>query len=80
MGVLVQPIPDSVRLRVTGDIETTLTVPYDDDDQFLLGISDGTLLQGTYDDNLKCAWEVVRDGAGMVRFLEGGALLEWRVE
>ncbi|MDX3911349.1 MAG: hypothetical protein QHC67_16255 [Sphingobium sp.] len=80
MSVLVQPIPDSVRLRVTGDIETTLTVPYDDDDRSLLGFSDGTLLLGTYDDSLQCIWEVARDGAGIVRFNEGGVVLEWHAE
>lgn len=32
------------------------------------------------DESLQCAWEVARDGAGMVRFSEGAALLDWRVE
>ncbi|MDB5714311.1 MAG: hypothetical protein JWO15_1708 [Sphingomonadales bacterium] len=49
MSVMVHPMPDSVSLRVTGDITTTLTVPFYDDDRFLLGFSDGTLLIGTYD-------------------------------
>lgn len=80
MTVLIEPIPDSVRLRVTGDIETTLMVPYGDDDRFLIGFSDGTLLLGTYDDSLQCVWEVARDGAGFVRFIDGTALLEWRAE
>lgn len=80
MCVMVEAIPDSVRLRVTGDIETTLTVPYDDDDRFLLGFSEGTLLMGTYNDNLECIWEVARVGAGIVRFVDGVALLEWRAE
>ncbi|GLJ00003.1 hypothetical protein [Sphingobium sp. BS19] len=80
MGVLIEAIADSVRLRVTGDVETVLTVPYDDDDRFLVGFSDGTLLLGTYSDKLECEWEVARDGAGMVRFNNGSAIIEWHIE
>jgi phage baseplate assembly protein gpV len=80
MSVMVHPMPDSVSLRVTGDITTTLTVPYDDDDRFLLGFSDGTLLIGTYDEDLECGWQVARNGAGFVRVIENTAVLEWRAE
>lgn len=80
MCVMVEAIPNSVRLRVTGDIETTLTVPYDADDRFLLGFSDGTLLLGAYNDSLQCIWEVARNGAGIVRFAGDVAFLEWRAE
>ncbi len=55
MAVTLEPIPGSFGLLSTGDIETVLTVPYDDDDRFFVGFSDGTLLQGTYDDNLDVA-------------------------
>ena len=81
MAVTIEPIPSSVQLRVMGDIETVLTVPYADDDRFLLGLSDGTLLLATYDEALRCSWVVAREGAGLVRFdgerlaLEGHA--EW---
>ncbi|WP_097092224.1 hypothetical protein [Novosphingobium sp. Chol11] len=80
MSVTVQPIPDSVRLRITGDVETMLSVPYEDDDRFLLGFSDGTLLVGSYDDRLNCNWTVAREGAGIVQFTSGGVRLDWRVE
>lgn len=80
MGVLIEPIADSVRLSVKGDVETVLTVPYDDDDRFLVGFSDGTLLLGTYDDALACEWEVARDCAGIVRFIDGSAIVEWHIE
>lgn len=66
MCVLITPISDSVRLRVIGDVETVLAVPYEDDDRFLVGLSDGTLLMGSYDKNMSCRWEVARDGAGLV--------------
>jgi hypothetical protein len=80
MSVIVEPIPGSVTLRVTGDIETVLTVPYDDDDRFLLGFSDGTLMMGSYNENLECDWEVAKDGAGLVRIVAGAAVLDWRAE
>lgn len=80
MAVTITPIVGEVRLRVTGDIETMLTVPYDDDDRFLLGFSDGTLLLGTYDASLRCSWEVGREGAGLVRFDGDRVMLEWRAE
>ncbi|WP_397586625.1 hypothetical protein [Sphingobium fuliginis] len=80
MAVLIRPIPDSVRLSVTGDIETILTVPYEDDDRFLIALSDGTLLLGCYDDKLECRWDIAREGAGMVHFTGNGVRVEWRLE
>jgi len=80
MAVTIEPVAGSVRLRVTGDIETTLAVPYDDDDRFLVGLSDGTLLLGNYDETLRCFWEVARHGAGIVRFIGDTVVLEWRAE
>lgn len=50
MCVSITPIPDSVRLAVSGDVETVLTVPYEEDERFLVGLSDGTLLMGHYDE------------------------------
>ncbi|GFZ79625.1 hypothetical protein [Sphingobium fuliginis] len=80
MCVLILPISESVRLRVTGDVETVLTVPYENDERFLVGLSDGTLLLGYYDEHLRCKWEVARDGAGIVRFEGDAVRVEWRVE
>jgi hypothetical protein len=80
MGVRIEPIPNSVRVRITGDIETTLSVPFEDDDRFLVALSDGTLLVGSYDDDLRCKFDIARDGAGFVRFESGAALVDWRVE
>lgn len=77
---MVQAISDSVRLCVTGDMETILTVPGDDDGRFLLGFSDGTLLLGTFEDAMECVWEVVREGAGRVRCIDSGVVLEWHTE
>jgi len=80
MSVLIDPIPDSVRLRVKGDIETVLTVPYEDDDRFLIGLSDGTLIQGLYDERLECRWTVIREGAGIVRLKDRSIAVEGRIE
>lgn len=80
MTVKIEPVPESVRLCVSGDIETTLAVPYEDDDRFLIGLSDGTLLQGAYDDQLECKWEVARDGAGLVRLEGRSIVVDWRME
>lgn len=80
MSVLITPIPDSVRLMVTGDVETMLSVPYDKDERFLVGLSDGTLLMGWYDAAMRCQWEVAREGAGIVRFKGHAVRVEWRVE
>lgn len=80
MAVTIEPLLNSVRLRVTGDVETVLTVPYADDDRFVLGLSDGTLLLGTYDETLECSWEVAREGAGIVRFDGNRVVIEWCTE
>jgi hypothetical protein len=80
MGVRIEAIRDSVRIRVTGDIETVLPVPYEDDDRFLVGLSDGTLLIGSYDDDLQCRFDVARDGAGIVQCHNGSAQVDWRIE
>lgn len=80
MGVRIEPIPDSVRVKISGDIETVLSVPYEDDDRFLVGLSDGTLLVGRYDENLRCRFDVARDGAGIIRFENGSAIINWKVE
>lgn len=78
MGIKIEAIPDSCRLRVSGDIETVVVVPYEDDDRFMIGLSEGTLLVGSYDDALHCRFDVARNGAGFVRFEHGAALVDWR--
>lgn len=77
MGVRIEAIPDSCRLKLSGDVETTVTVPYEDDDRFMVGLSDGTLLIGSYDEALCCHFDVARHGAGFVRIGDGTALVEW---
>jgi hypothetical protein len=80
MAVLIRPIPDSVRLSVPGDIDTVLVVPYEDDDRFMVALSEGTLLLGSYNEKLECRWDVAREGAGIVHFTSEGVRVDWRVE
>ena len=78
MGVRIEPIAESCRIRVTGDIETTVSVPFEDDDRFMIGLSDGTLLVGSYDDALRCQFDVARFGAGLVRVEQDAVIVDWR--
>lgn len=80
MAVTINPIAGRVRLEASGDIETVLTIPYDDDDRFLVGFSDGTLLQGTYDASLRCSWTIARQGAALVDITGAIVVLEGLIE
>lgn len=80
MSVTIFPVPGQPHIQVSGDIQAVLQVPFDDYDRFLVGISDGTLLIGTYDDQLRCAWSVVREGAAIVRIKGERVDLRWSVE
>lgn len=80
MSVSIDPIPGTLRLRVGGDLETVLTVPFDDDDRFFVGVSDGTLLVGTYDEHLHCSWSVAQDGAATIRIQDSQVALDWKIE
>lgn len=44
----------------------------------MIGLSDGTLLIGNYDEALRCQFDVARYGAGFVSIEHGAALVEWR--
>jgi hypothetical protein len=80
MAVLIRPIPQSARLSVTGDIDTVLVVPYEKDERFMVALSEGTLLLGSYNEMLECRWDVARDGAGIVHFTSEGVRIDWRIE
>lgn len=80
MGVMIEPIAETPRIRVSGDVETVLTVAYESDERFLLGLSDGTLLVGAYDHDLRCRFDVARDGAGFVRFHQDKAEIQFDIE
>lgn len=80
VSIQVEAISGTPKLCVTGDIEAFLLVPFDDDDRFVIGLSDGTLMQGIYDEKLACTWSVLTEGAGIVRFHRYGFTLDWKTE
>lgn len=77
--ITITPIAGTARLQVRGDLETVLPVPFDDDDRFLIGASDGTLLLGTFDEHLNCIWSVAQHGAAIVTICDERVHLEWTV-
>ena len=81
MSITITPL-SAERLAVTGDVETTLRVPFDaDEDRFHLAFSDGTLIAGDYDpERGRFHYLVEVEGAGFARVGEGVLTLEWRVE
>ena len=80
MSIQVEAISGTTKLLVTGDISAHLTVPFDDDDCFLIGLSDGALVQGIYDEKLICTWSLLTEGAGIVQLHTQGFTLDWKVE
>lgn len=70
------------RVGVTGDIVTTLRVPFDEvEERFLLAASDGTLIEGRLDaEEGQYDFRVVVDGAGITRVGRGELTLHWQVE
>jgi hypothetical protein len=57
-----------------------LTVPFDDDDRFLIGLSYGTLVQGIFDEKLFCTLSALIEGAGIVQLHAQGFTLDWKAE
>ncbi len=80
MSIQVEAISGTPKLRITGDIEAFLPVPFDDDDRFLIGLSDGTLMQCIYDERLICTWSVLTEGAGIVQLHSQSFTLDWKAE
>jgi hypothetical protein len=70
------------RVAVTGDITTTLRVPYDEvEERFLLAASDGSLIEGRLEaEEDRFDFRVVVDGAGISRVGAGELTLDWAVE
>jgi hypothetical protein len=66
MGSTIVPVQGQPRLQVAGDIDTALQVPFEDDDRFLVAISNGILVLAEYDEELRCAWSVARGPADLV--------------
>ena len=69
-------------IAVTGDITTTLSVPYHEvEERFLLAASDGSLIEGRLEaEEDRFDFRVVVDGAGISRVEPGALTLDWAVE
>ena len=81
MSITITPVSPE-RLRVTGDVEMDLRVPFDgDEDRFHLAISDGTLIAGEYDpEDDRFHYQVEVEGAGITRIAGNAVIVEWRPE
>lgn len=66
MGITIVPVQGQPYLQVAGDIDTALQMPFEDDDRLLVAISNGILVLAEYDEQLQCAWQVVRGSADLV--------------
>jgi hypothetical protein len=77
---------DRRRLRVTGDIDTELSIPRDEvgDGRYWLTFSDSTLIEAAYEAGKDCRFAVAEEGAGIVHVdhrANGDLLrLDWRVD
>lgn len=82
MSVTIQGVGETEYLRLTGDIDTTLRLPYDveQESRFFLAFSDGTLIEGDFGDEQLLAFRVAQEGAGIVRIEESSLRLDWNVE
>lgn len=89
MSVTLIPSADAASLRITGDIDSKLTIPADPSFEFggenymhayYLALSDGTLLKAVrFDDP---SWDVVIEGAGTIEIDPTGKTLtvHWGIE
>lgn len=73
------------RIRVSGDMETELRVPYNDgSDRFYVSFSDGTLVEGQYGEDQQYRFSIATEGVGIPRIRRIGhsdvLTLEWKIE
>ena len=82
MSITITPVGDTEFLAISGDIEQTLAIPaHLDDDDYVISLSDGTLLAGTFGDDQRHAIRVAIEGAAIVRQIEGGGVaIDWSVD
>ena len=82
MSITITPVGDTAFLAVTGDIEQILAIPtHSDDDNYVISLSDGTLLAGRFSDDQRHVIRVAIEGAAIVRAGDGGGVaIDWPVE
>ncbi len=81
MSITIVPLSPE-RLRVTGDVESELRVPFDgDEDRFHIAVSDGTLIAGEHDpEDDRFHYQVEIEGAGITRIDGETVTIDWRPE
>jgi hypothetical protein len=76
MSITIAPVDDTEFLAVTGDIEQSLAIPaHPDDDDYVISLSDGTLLAGSFGDDQRHSLRVAIEGAAIVRHIDGGGVV-----
>jgi hypothetical protein len=82
MSITITPVGKTKFLAVTGEIEQTLAIPaHPDDVDYVISVSDGTLLAGSVGDDQRHALRVAIEGAAIVRHSnDGGVMIDWPVE
>jgi len=87
--ITLTPSADAAGLRVTGDIESKLTIPADPSFEFggepfmhayYIALSDGSLLKAVRHDDPR--WDVIIEGAGTIEIDPSGKTLtmHWGIE
>lgn len=87
MAVTLRGVPLRERIEVSGDIQTTLQLPCDPDNEtafYFLSFSDGTLILGSYDEERVYRFKPHIEGAGITTIRREGEHdvieLGWNVE
>lgn len=84
MAVTLRGVPQRERIEVTGDVQTALKLPFSEESTFYLLFSDGTLIEGHYDEERVYRFKPHTDGAGILTIRREGEHdvidLAWHVE
>lgn len=89
MAITITPMPAGDRLRIDGDVQTTLEIPANAPewskgallvDSYYISCSDGTVIQASYADDPE--FDVVIEGAARVTVAASGKELwvDWTIE
>lgn len=88
MAVTIVPTASTCRVKVMGDIETIMHIPAEPPQTcadgwkwiecYYIALSDGTLIKAT--NHINPEFEVVREGAGIVKVQGSKLIVDWDVE
>lgn len=84
MAVTLRGVPSRDRIEVTGDIQTSLSLPPSEAGLFYLAFSDGTLIEGGYQGDRGYRFRLHTEGAALTSIRREGdhdvVELGWRME